>query len=129
VAQSYLDDGAIADACPPLAALLHIMATGSWNGKNERDPAFRALFTREALLTSAWYRARIEAQQRIDIARWSERVRYLNAFIADPRNTNYVQRIAAPQRLEHAQSMLERVSKPTWRDRLIGTIGVDPTLR
>src|SRR5439155_3854573 len=60
VAQTYLDDGSIEDACPPLRALLTIMATGSYEQKDAHDPRFRAMFERERLLASDWYRARLE---------------------------------------------------------------------
>jgi hypothetical protein len=128
VAQSYLDDGSWKDACPPLQGLLHIMATGSWQGKDERDPAFRAQFSRGALLQSDWYKARIEHQQRLDIGGWQDRVRYLNAFLDKPENRAHAERLQVAKRLEHARRTLDKVSSPQWRDRLVGTIGADPTL-
>jgi len=69
VATAYIEDGSIAEACPPLQALLTIMATGSFEGKDNRRPDIRKMFTRESLLASAWYRARLETKQRRDIAR------------------------------------------------------------
>src|SRR5439155_3986197 len=39
VASEYLQDGSIADACPPLRALLSIMAMGTYDGKDAHDPA------------------------------------------------------------------------------------------
>ena len=50
VAAMYFEDGSIDDACPPLRALLHIMAYGKWEGKDAHHPEVRALFTRESLL-------------------------------------------------------------------------------
>ena len=41
--QQYLNDGSVADACPPLQALLHIMATGHYQGKDVHDPEIRIL--------------------------------------------------------------------------------------
>ncbi len=128
VAQSYLADGSWKDACPPLQGLLHIMATGTWNGKDERDPDFRAQFSREALLQSDWYKARIEHQQRLDIEGWKDRVRYLNAFLDKPENRAHAERLDVAARLEQARRTLDKVSAPSWRDRLVGTIGADPTL-
>ena len=43
----YLADGSVADACPPLQALLHIMAHGDFEGKGLHDPDIRRLFTPE----------------------------------------------------------------------------------
>jgi hypothetical protein len=128
VAQDYLVDGAIEDACPPLQALLTIMATGSWNGKDEKDATFRAMFTREALLRSDWYKLRIYHQQRLDIAGWRDRVTYLQNFMERPENRTHSERLGLAKRLDHAQRMLDKVSAPAWRDRLVGTIGADPTL-
>ncbi len=45
VAQRYLDDGSIDDACPPIRALLHCMAEGHYQGKDVHHPDIRALFT------------------------------------------------------------------------------------
>ena len=74
VAAEYLADGSVADACPPLQALLHIMATGSWNGKDVHHPDVRALFTRDYLLGSYWYKARLKQKQRVDVALWHRHV-------------------------------------------------------
>ncbi len=58
VAASYFADGSVEMACPPLQALLHIMAHGAARGARCRIiPAFRALFTRENVLASDWYAA------------------------------------------------------------------------
>ncbi|MEI6082817.1 MAG: hypothetical protein WCS70_00795, partial [Verrucomicrobiota bacterium] len=62
VAQAYFDDGSIADACPPLRALLHIMRDDQFDGRDLNHPEVRAMFTRESLLASDWYAARLTAQ-------------------------------------------------------------------
>lgn len=67
VAQSYFTDGSIALACPPLKALLEIMAYGKTaDGLGLESPEVRALFTRESVLASDWYAARLDAKQRGD---------------------------------------------------------------
>ena len=53
VAKMYFDDGSIAQACPPLQALLHIMLHDQLEGKGLDHPDVRKLFTRENLLASA----------------------------------------------------------------------------
>ena len=53
VARQYFEDGSVEAACPPLRALLHIMACGNWRGKGADDPEVRAMFTRESLLRRA----------------------------------------------------------------------------
>jgi len=80
VAQNYFDDGSVEFACPPLKALLNIMAHGHYNGAGIDDPAFRNLFTRDSLLASDSYRARLEAKQRVDQALWDRHIAALNAF-------------------------------------------------
>ena len=46
-------DGTIASACPPVRALLEIMASGaSQEGWTPQSPEFRALFTRDSALAS-----------------------------------------------------------------------------
>ncbi|MCX6625293.1 MAG: hypothetical protein NTY38_30380, partial [Acidobacteria bacterium] len=70
VALNYFEDGSIQGACPPLKALLHIMACDQWHGKGVNDPEVRAMFTREALLSSDWYQERLRVKQERDIALW-----------------------------------------------------------
>ncbi|CAG7855816.1 hypothetical protein MCAMS1_00085, partial [biofilm metagenome] len=60
VALQYFEDGSINDACPPLKALLHIMAYGNYEGKTINDPALRELFTLDYLLASDWYLERLK---------------------------------------------------------------------
>ena len=83
VAKGYLEDGSIEDACPPLRALLMIMASGSFEGKGANDPGIRAMFTREYLLASDWYRRRLETKQRKDIALWRRHLAYLDGYGQD----------------------------------------------
>ena len=44
------------------------MAFGQHEGRTERNPEVRRLFTREALLASDWYRERLTTKQQRDIA-------------------------------------------------------------
>ena len=62
-AEAYFTDGSIDDACPPLRALLHIMVHGQYQGKDISHPELRALFTREALLESDWYKQRLQTKR------------------------------------------------------------------
>lgn len=67
VAESYFADGTIALACPPLQALLEIMAKGRTAGGLGLDsPELRSLFTRQSVLASDWYARRLDAKQRAD---------------------------------------------------------------
>jgi hypothetical protein len=126
VGRTYIEDGSIAEACPPLKALLTIMATGSFEGKDNRHPDIRKMFTREALLASDWYRARLETKQRRDTALWSRHVASLEAFLADPSRGSEARQLGLPARRAYAAAELNRVSSPEYRKSLVGMIGADP---
>jgi len=126
VAAAYFTDGSIEDACPPLFALLHIMAYGQWEGKDANHPAVRALFTPEALLESEWYKERLKVKQQRDIALWRRHGHALSEFLALPSHRDEAVRLGIKSRLDHAKAELARVSSDDYRRQLIGTIGADP---
>jgi hypothetical protein len=125
VAQQYLDDGSIDDACPPLQALLTIMATGSCDGKTERDPEIRELFTRKSLLDSDWYKQRLQARQQRDVLLWSQHVEYLQEFTSNPHNADVIARMNLTDRQQVANEQFEKANSETYLQSLIGTIGTD----
>jgi hypothetical protein len=129
VAAAYFEDGTIEDACPPLRALLHIMAHGHFEGKDANHPEIRALFTRESLLASEWYHERLAVKQQRDIALWERHTRSLSEFLARAGHRDEAKRLGIPARLEHARAELERVSAREYLSALIGTIGADPVHR
>jgi hypothetical protein len=108
VALNYFEDGSIAFACPPVKGLLHIMAHGEYQGMSENDAAFRNLFTRESLLASDWYDARLRAKQAQDISLWKRHVE------------------ASPS--DAARAKLAEVSTQQYLRSLVGTIGADPAV-
>jgi hypothetical protein len=127
VAQSYFDDGTISLACPPLRALLEIMAHGKTaDGLGADAPAVRARFTREHLLASDWYAARLDAKQALDAARWRRHAAALDAFVAAPANADVVTRLGLGVRLASARAEAARVAAPEYRQSLVGTLGVQP---
>ncbi len=125
VAEAYFADGTIEDACPPLRALLHIMAYGQFEGKGTDHPEVRALFTRDALLASDWYRERLAIQQQRDTALWERHTRSLAEFLARAGHRDEADRLGIAARLEHARAELGRVSAPEYLTELVGTIGAD----
>lgn len=125
VAQNYLDDGSIEDACPPLRALLTIMATGEYEGKDVHHPEIRALFTREAMLKSQWYRRRLETKQERDIELWKRHNDYLATFMEKEGYEDVAVVLDIQNRLETSRKMLESVQSPDYLDSLKGTIGAD----
>jgi hypothetical protein len=86
VARQYLEDGTAEELVPPLRMLVHIMAGGDYEGKTEQDPEIRNLFTRQAVLGSDWYRARLEEKQRRDVALWKRHAAYV---AGDPKRLRY----------------------------------------
>ncbi len=126
VAQRYLDDGCLDDACPPLRALLHIMAEGHFQGRDVHDPEIRAMFTREYLLGSEWYRERLETKQRRDTKLWQRHVESLQAFLTLESHTDEAERLGINKRLDAAKRKLSEVRGDDYLRSLIGTIGADP---
>ncbi len=126
VAQQYLDDGSIDDACPPLQALLHIMASGHYQGKDAQHPEIRALFTRESLLASDWYRERLEVKQQRDIALWQRHVKSLQAVTRQSRYLDELETMGIKTRLRETEEKLKHVQSADYLQSLTGTIGADP---
>ncbi len=125
-AQNYFEDGSIEQACLPLKALLHIMVEGHYEGKDLQDPEIRALFTRESMLQSDWYKARLQSQQEADTASWQRHVEYLEQFLARPTHANVAQRLGIDSRLAAARESLSTASAPEYVESLIGTLGRQP---
>ncbi len=125
VALDYFEDGSIEDACPPVRALLHIMARGEYEGKGERDPEIRQLFTRDSLLASDWYKERLHAQQRHDATLWTHRRRAIEKFAA---SGLAAARIDLPARLAAAREHLNQAGRGSYLAGLAGTIGMDPSV-
>ena len=125
VAQTYLDDGSIEDACPPLKALLHIMATGEYEGKDAHHSDIRALFSRESLLASRWYQQRLETKQQRDMALWERHCAYLQAFLGKETHQDVAERLDIAGRLAQAEAKLAHIRTPAYLAGLHGTIGAD----
>ncbi len=126
VALQYLEDGSVEDACPPLKALIHIMANGEYQGMSAHDPAFRAMFSRDYLLASDWYRERLEIKQQRDISLWRRHIHSLQQFLNLASHADEARRLNIEERLKQAQAKLEQVQSPDYLERLVGTIGADP---
>jgi len=125
VARHYFADGSIELACPPLRALLHIMRDGQYEGKDLQQPRFRALFSREAMLSSNWYRARLEAKQQVDQGLFKRHIDYLQAFLGKANYAEEAKRLGIPRRLAEAREALKRISSPEYIDSLAGSLGAN----
>jgi hypothetical protein len=122
VAEEYLADGTIEEACPPLRALIHIMATGAWEGKDAGHPEVRRMFTREYLLGSDWYAERLRTKQRRDVALWTRHLKAVEEAVGRPG----LPPLDLVARREIARAELERVKSPGYVKALVGTLGADP---
>ncbi|MDB6064555.1 MAG: hypothetical protein JWR26_763 [Pedosphaera sp.] len=126
VAESYFNDGSLDLACPPLKALLHIMARGEHEGRDVNHPDIRALFKRENILASDWYAARLEAKQQHDIRLWHNHATYLTNFLKKKNYSEEAERLGAKIKLESAWAAYHAVKSPEFITRLKGTIGLQP---
>ncbi|MDD5138928.1 MAG: hypothetical protein PHY43_01555 [Verrucomicrobiales bacterium] len=126
VAKMYFDDGSIAQACPPLKALLHIMLNDQFEGKGLEHPEIRKQFTRDYLMASDWYAARLAAKQKIDRALWKRHVDYLNAFLRKPSHEDIAASLNIADRLAQARKTLAEVESPDYLKKLSGTLGAEP---
>jgi hypothetical protein len=126
VAQQYFADGSVKQACPPLQALLHIMLHDQWEGKGLEHPDVRKLFTRENLLASDWYAARLKAKQAVDRKLWKRHVEYLDKFLKRPTHADEATRLGIAGRLTNARTMLATVESAEYLGRLSGTLGAEP---
>ncbi len=127
VAESYFADGSIEMACPPLKALLEIMAKGKTAAGHGLDaPEVRGLFTRAHLVGSDWYRARLDAKQKIDTTLWTHHVKSLATILDQDDYSDVATRLSLKPRLIRANTELARVQSPEYRKSLEGTLGVQP---
>jgi hypothetical protein len=126
VARMYFADGSVAQACPPLKALLHIMAEDQYEGKHLDSPEIRGLFRRENLLASDWYQARLKERQTIERKLWNRHVQYLEKFLKRTSHADEAERLGIGARLRQALQTLQTVESENYIERLRGTIGTQP---
>lgn len=127
VAECYFTDGTISMACPPLKALLEIMAHGcTAEGHGLQSHEVRSLFTRESVLSSKWYAERLDAKQRSDEARLTRSMASLQAFLDRPDNAEVATRLGLATRRAQVQTELDCVGSAKYRTGLVGTIGLQP---
>jgi hypothetical protein len=125
VAKAYIEDGSINDACPPLQAVLRIMAEGDYEGKTIDDPSVREMFTLGYLLNSDWYKERLVIKQQRDAALWQMNHDYVEQKM-DEINESVTDLWAELQdQLENADQMREWVNSDSYLERLQGTLGAD----
>ena len=126
VAANYFEDGSIEAACPPLKALLHIMACGSYEGMGIGDSRIRGMFTRDSILASDWYCERLRTKQSRDVALWQRHVKSLEGFRSANDDGPFPDALDLEGRFSMARTQLARVSASGYLEELVGTIGADP---
>ena len=129
VAEHYRADGSLEWAVPPLRALLEIMIDGvSREGWNLASPEFRAQFERENILNSAWYSERLDAKAARDARQAREAIEALARFYKGENNEEVIERLGLDERLAAARAWLEEVTSQAYRDHLVGSLGLQPSL-
>ncbi len=120
IAKAYFRDGAADLACPPLRALLEIMAQDTIDDTRLRDPEFRALFEPANILASDWYQQRIDSLVASRRTFWQNRIDYLESYAGtgDPNEP-----------LAHAREKLGALQQENIRDYYIGSLGREPSLQ
>ena len=124
VAQLYFQDGSIQDACPPLKALIHIMANGHYKGKTITDPAIRFMFTRDYLLQSDWYQERLNIKQHRDCKLWQQHRDYILQQLSETEPTDSLHQTLI-NKLAETERMLAETAHPSYLENLQGTLGAD----
>jgi hypothetical protein len=104
------------------------MRDGKWEGRDANDPTFRALFTRESLLASDWYRTRLEAQRTVDTHLLESQARYLEKFLALAGYADVAARLDASGRLARVAAAAKAAREPNYLEKLRGTLGVEPSI-
>ncbi len=126
VASTYLEDGSIEQACPPLKALITIMAKGEYEGKDVHHQDIRKMFTRTGLLNSDWYQKRLLTKQQRDASLWQRHIDYLTDFLERKSHADEAGRLKVSEKLKIARERLKIVSDKSYLDELTGTLGADP---
>ena len=126
VALNYFEDGSVAAACPPLKALLHIMAHGEYEGMSLSNPGVSRAVRRETrarkrLVRGATAREAAARHRTVEPSRRRPGTISPPGRIGRPR-TNSMWKSAS----QSARTELARVSSPAYLAELRGTIGADP---
>ncbi len=102
------------------------MLHDEWEGKGLDNPELRKMFTREYLLASGWYAARLAAKQAVDRTLWKRHVEYLNQFLRKPSHEDIAANLDIAGRLARARKTLETVESADYLKKLSGTLGAEP---
>ncbi len=126
VSQAYFRDGSYELACPPLKALLEIMADDKLDDSRLNDPEFRKLFEPSSILSSDWYEERLDS--RLDYMKqfWENREAYLQEFIDNEANARASEDLEIKERIEFCREARAALDEPGTRRNLYGSLGREP---
>ena len=113
----------IGEAIPPLQALLRIAIDGECDGMTLRDEKFRAMFTREAVIGSDWYLARLKKYQQYQIEHLANGLSYVAATGKSHGKNPAGSAIDFEGRERAIAKELEFVKTDSYVISLIGTLG------
>lgn len=125
VAESYFRDGSINSACPPLKALLHIMAYGNYEGKTLNSKEIREMFTYGYLINSEWYKARLLSKQQSDVSMFAGHIRYIERILREDHNLSQEIQNDLHNKLIKLKEHYEYVCSYDYAKHIHGTIGRD----
>lgn len=129
IAQAYFRDGSYELACPPLRALLEIMADDKLDDSRLQSPEFRKLFDASLILSSDWYQERIDSRLNYMKDFWKGRETYLREFIEKEGNINTANKLEFAKRIEFCQKAFNALDEPATREGLIGSLGREPRFK
>jgi hypothetical protein len=128
VALMYFEDKSIKMACPPLEALLNIMAYGQFEGKTLADPEIRQLFTPENCYGSDWYQARLITRHEVSVNLAKRSVNGIKKFLEKPEYKDECARLKMDERMAEALASLEQIKGQRSLVLFRGTLGTDPSV-
>jgi len=126
VGLSYFEDGSVEPAIPPLKILLHIMAYGTYEGKEVKSKELRKYFERDYVINSDWYKERLLNKQKRDTDFYFNQIDNLKKFMNNTNNVNLLKEMDIEGRISKAKKMYDEVSSKSYIKSLVGTIGLDP---
>lgn len=127
IAENYFCDGTVELACPPLRALLHIMAYGQFEGKTIADAEIRSMFSRESLFESDWYRQRLETQQIVERRRCEHHLSYLHEFESNL-DADQLAALSILEKIQDVDHELANINADNFIESINGMIGADPAV-
>ncbi len=128
VAKHYFEDGTVTQLCPPLRALVTIMAFGSYEGKTEHDPEIRNLFARDTMLQSDWYQHRLRVYRERELALYRRHALYLDTYSKERLNNDAALHALITKCREHVAAQITTIESGDFEASLVGSLGAQPEL-